>query len=357
MNFTSSRILITTLLLVFSLGMTAQNATDSLKRYSKEYSASYLKSKKSIFSSDPLHSRFDAIKLIDASYQQLSEADYDLKRGGQVYESGKLNAIRRFKANVNYIPIFTTDHFTLSASLRYRYEFMPYDNYGLTPWEHDLDAESHYFVGGFTFGYRNQLFGRDIDFKLKALTDGSNEGFESVIGSASISYNIVKTSNTVASIGVYGTTSRAVIFPIFPTVAFKHRFGQSPVLIDMDLPYHAYLRFMIGKNGRLSAGAALDGSIAYIYPSLTMPRKPSDPAPDPAIITTGTYSYHRLDVKGGLKYEHFITKNLLANVELGAMKAYKGVVRKKNSSDNFVKLSQDANFYFTVGLAYTVGLY
>ena len=356
MNLTSSRILITTLLLTFSLGIIAQETTESANKFSKESSASYLKSKKSVFSSDPLKSKFDAIKLIDVSYQQMTKADCDLKKGSHVYESQKLNATRRLKADVNYIPLISKEKFTLSASLRYRYEFMPFDTYGNAPWEHGLDVETHYFVGGFTFGYHNRLFGRDFDFKLKALTDASNKGFESVIGSAHISYNIVKSSNTIASIGVYGTTSQAVIFPVFPTVTFKHRFGESPLLIDFNLPYNAYFRSMIGKNGRLSAGAALDGTMAYIYPGLSLPRKPSD-KPDESIVTRGTYSYHRIDIKGGVKYEHFIAKNILASVDLGVSKVYKGVLRRKNSDDNFVKLSQNANFYFNIGLAYTIGFH
>lgn len=347
MNFTSSRILITTLLLIFSLGITAQNATDSVKRYSKEYSASYLKSKKSIFSTDPLRSKFDTHKLASISYEQLTGSDYELKSGGKKYESGELNAIRRFNANIGYIPILSKEKFTLSGSLRYRYELTPYNIYGLSPWEHDLDVETHYFVGGLTFEYRNKLFGRDVNVRLKALTDGSKEGFESVLGSAAISYNVYKTSNTVAAIGVYGTTSRAVIFPIFPTITYKHRFGESQWLVDFNLPYHAYLRRMIGNNGRLSAGMTLGGSMAYIYPN-ALSRQAG---------MSKTYSYRRLDIKGEVKYEHFIAKNLLVNVDLGLVKAYKGVFRKKNDSDDFIKLTQDPNVFFSFGVSYTMGFF
>lgn len=300
---------------------------------------------KLVLANNPINEKFPLMRFLEVSYEQFSASDYKMKREDQKYEDGTLNSQRRLRASV-LVPLLRKKKFMVLTNLRYKYESLDYSGVKYYPIEypyftHRGKPESHYFVSSTSMNYFDKIWGKTIIVNANMTFDGSDKGYERMIGSVSALVNVYETDYTTLSVGAYLSTSKAMIFPIFPTLRYQHMFAGTPWVIDAIMPQYFYARRMIGKNGRLSLGFLLDSGMYFEYPGQEGFRK--------------VYTFDKVAGKIDLGYERILAKSLILSLNVGVSNTYKGVFREKNEKDDFVEMSQNTNGYFTVGFSYNLG--
>lgn len=293
----------------------------------------------------PVNAKFPLLNFLDISYEQFSPSDYKMKRDGQKFEDGTLNSQKRLKASV-LLPVIRKKKFFVLANLRYKYEALDYS--GVKYYEidkpfftHKNKPESHYFAGSASFNYFDKIFGKTLIINANMVFDGSDKGYERMIGSVSALINVYETPYTTLAVGAYLSTSRSMVFPIFPTLRYQHMFSGTPWVIDAIMPQYFYARRMVGNNGRFSLGFLLDGGMYFEYPGQEGFKH--------------VYTYDKVVGKLDACYDYAVSKSMTVKASLGVAGTYKGVFREKNDKDDFVEMSQNINGYFTVGFVYNIG--
>ncbi|SHF21389.1 hypothetical protein SAMN05444362_104187 [Dysgonomonas macrotermitis] len=294
---------------------------------------------------NPINSKFPLLKFLDVEYEQFSAADYKLKRDDQKYEDGSIHSQKRLRASV-MVPVLMKKKFVVFTSLRYKYEVLDYENvkYYLIDkpfFTHKANEESHYLAGTVSFNYIDRIFGKRLLVNGNVTVDGSDRGYERMMGSVSALINIRESAHTTFAIGAYVSSSRSLVFPIFPTLRYQHMFVGTPWMIDGIMPQYFYARRMIGENGRFSFGFLLDSGMFFEYPGQEGFKH--------------VYTFDKVAGKLDLVYEHNLTKSIMLRASGGLSKTYKGVFREKNKKDDFAEMSQDWNGYFSLGVSYNLG--
>lgn len=301
--------------------------------------------KKQTLANNPMDKKFPLMRFLDISYEQFSASDYKMKRDDQKYEEGTLNSQKRLRASV-LLPVFKKKKFVVLANLRYRYESLDYSGITYFPIEkpyftHRAKPEYHYFAGSTSFNYFDKLFGKNLIINGNITFDGSDKGYERMTGSVSALLSVYQTDYTVLSVGAYISTSRSMVFPLFPTLRYQHMFAGTPWMIDAIMPQYFYARRMVADKGRLSLGFLLDGGMYFEYP-------------DQAGFKN-VYTYDKVAGKIDIGYEYILAKSLIVNANIGISSTYKGVFREKNRKSDFIEMSQNTNGYFNVGFSYNLG--
>lgn len=293
----------------------------------------------------PINEKFPLLNFLDISYEQFSASDYTMKRNGQKFEDGTLNSQKRLKASI-LLPVIRKKKFFVLANLRYKYEALDYSgvNYYVIDkpyFIHRNKPESHYFAGSASFNYFDKMFGQTLIINANMVFDGSDKGYERMIGSVSALINVYETRYTTLAVGAYISTSRSMVFPIFPTLRYQHMFSGTPWVIDAIMPQYFYMRRMVGNNSRLSLGFLLDGGMYFEYPGQEGFKH--------------VYTYDKVVGKLDACYDYTLSKSMIVKASAGIAGTYKGVFREKNHKDDFVEMSQNINGYFTIGFVYNLG--
>ncbi len=210
---------------------------------------------KQVLSNNPINEKFPLMRFLEVSYEQFSASDYKLKREDQKYEDGTLNSQRRLRASV-LVPLIRKRKFIVLTNLRYKYESLDYSGVKYYPidgsyFTHRGKPESHYFLSSTSMNYFGKIWGKTLIVNANITFDGSNKGYERMIGGASALLNVFETDYTTLSVGAYVSTSKAMIIPIFPTLRYQHMFAGTPWMIDAIMPQYFYARRMVGQNSRL----------------------------------------------------------------------------------------------------------
>lgn len=300
---------------------------------------------KLVLANNPINEKFPLMRFLEVSYEQFSASDYKMKREDQKYEDGTLNSQRRLRASV-LVPLVRKKKLIILTNLRYKYESLDYSGVKYYPIEqsyftHRGKPESHYFVSSTSMNYFDKIWGKTVIVNANMTFDGSDKGYERMIGSVSAMLNVYETDYTTLSVGAYISTSKAMIFPVFPTLRYQHMFAGTPWMIDAIMPQYFYARRMLGQNGRLSLGFLLDGGMYFEYPGQDGFRK--------------VYTFDKVAGKIDLGYDYILAKSLIVSLNVGVSNTYKGVFREKNKKDDFIEMSQNMNGYFTVGFSYNLG--
>lgn len=288
-----------------------------------------------------LDKKFDGFKVLNLQYEYLSPSDYRVDMKDKRYEKGRINSLQRFNASAT-MPLIVKKAFVFSLSGKYNYQAIDFgkattQNIGVPTPGHHLNEELHGYAVTASAVMNGKLFGKHMVYIAGITADGSH-GFETMTGTLVATMVLKKNEMTSMSIGLYGSTSRSSIFPFFPIFAYTHRFS-SGWTFDSVLPQRAYMRHVIGRNGRFSGGFTLDSNTFYIYPQdrQNFPHN---------------YTYNQVDLRLGVLYEHFLSKNILVNIDAGFNKCYEGSLRQKYKKRDIVIFNQNANAYVNVGISY-----
>lgn len=130
--------------------------------------------------------RFPSTRFLDFQYEQFSPGDYDADLYEKLFEKGTLKSQKRFKAALN-APIIRKEKWTLSGSLRYKFESLEFENYEnfvstSTPIYHTDNENFHFYSTGLNFTYYSKLFGKTFVYNASFIAEGSNGGFERING-------------------------------------------------------------------------------------------------------------------------------------------------------------------------------
>lgn len=294
---------------------------------------------------NPLQTKFDGQSLVEVNYSYLTGSDYKLKMERPekgLYEKGEIGNVQRINVGAT-VPFFYKKGLVLSALARYNYALTAYDrvrpqDIEILKLNHARNEETHSISGGLSGAYFVNIFKKRLLLTASVVADGSEKRFEYLTGLFTATMTVIDNETTRMSVGLFGSTSRAMQFPVFPIFTFRHRFEGTPYLLDIILPKQAYLTQLIGDNGRLSAGFSMDSQRGYIYPGQEGFKH--------------TYTYDRIDMKLDARYEHMIVNKLVASANLGFVKCYRGVYREKNSTRDIARFSQDGGLFFSLGLRY-----
>lgn len=293
-----------------------------------------------------MKTKFDGQSLVEIDYTYQTGSDYKLKMkrpNSGLSEKGKVDNVQRANVAINVPVYYDKKGFIVSTFLRYNYAQTSFDRIdyktpGLDRLYHPKHEDTHAFSGGVIGAYRTKLFDKSLLLALSVVADGSQKRFENMNGLFTATMTVIETESTRMSVGLFGSTSRAMQFPFFPIFTYRHRFEGTPYIIDIILPKQAHVSRLIGNDGRLSAGFGMDTQHGYVYPN--------------QVGFKHTYTYDRIDMKMEAKYEHMFAKNLIGNINMAFVKCYRGVYREKNDTKDVARFSQNAGVQFNVGLKY-----
>lgn len=286
--------------------------------------------------------RFPSTRFLDIQYEQFTPTDYTSKLHNENLEEGTIKSQKRFKLALN-IPILKKEKYTISGSLRYKYDSFEFSNV-----ENKLDPENslfhnghekfHYFSNSLNFTYFSQLFGKRFIYNASATTEGSDKGYETINAVLIGSLILKHTGETTIAVGLLAQTKKTSIFPLLPVFSYDYKFKDSPWTLDIVLPKSIYFRKTMFGRDRLSLGLDFDGELVYAYPN--QPRFHDD------------YSYKRNEIKTGFIYEYKISNKIITTFQGGVSTIFSGQLREINKTDELITTTQDINGYFDIGISF-----
>jgi len=287
--------------------------------------------------------KFPGTRFLDFQYEQFSPTDYTSTLYGKDFEEGTMSSQKRFKAALNF-PIYMKGTFVVSSSWRYKYEslnFKDVESYPVTGNRlyHDKHEDSHFFSGALSVTHRSKLFGKNVVYNANLVTDGSQKGFERISGTFMAVMVMKRNKATTLTLGTILNTSPTAIFFILPTFTLEHKLNDTWML-DLAFPKYGYIRKDVFDNGRLSAGIRHEGELFFAYPKQTG--------------FMDTYTYNRNEIRAELMYEHYLSKNFIFTLRGGSVNTFWGQMKVKNSNNELIKISQDMNLFFNVGISYNL---
>lgn len=164
-----------------------------------------------------------------------------------------------------------------------------------------FQGDHHYHTEGLTFNYFSKLFGKTAIYSTGVFVDGSDKKIERVRGMVSGILVLKANAKTRMSVGLLATTDPAALVPVIPIFLYNSKLS-SRMTLDMMLPRYAYLRRIISKHGRLSAGFDFDQQTFFLQDFNG---------------TNRTYQYSQVDANAGLVYEHLLPAHLMLTVRAG----------------------------------------
>lgn len=286
--------------------------------------------------------RFPSTRFLDFQYEQFSPGDYDADLYEKLFEKGTLKSQKRFKAALN-APIIRKEKWTLSGSLRYKFESLEFENYenlstSGTPIYHTDNENFHYYSTGLNFTYYSNLFGKTFVYNASVIAEGSNGGFERINGVLIGSFLLKKTEQTTLTLGMLLQTNNTAIFPVLPTFTFEHKFSNSQWSLDVVLPKYVYMRRPLLEKGRISLGAAFDNESFFVYPHQSGLKE--------------VYQFNRNEIKSGFMYEYMLSKNFITTLKAGVNNTLQGNLRERGATNEIMTVKQDMNGYFNIGISY-----
>jgi len=203
---------------------------------------------------------------------------------------------------------------------------------------HNGAADLHYYAAAVNVTYFSKLFGKMAIYTATAIPSGGNNGFERVTGLATATLVLKATAKTKMTLGIFVIADPTSVVPAALSFSYEHHFNNGWIA-DVIIPKSIYMKKDMFKDGRLSIGTELDGTMFYIN-NFNDNKK--------------TYIYNQLELLSGIKYEHSFYKGVIATLKTG----YKyipssRIVEKSHLFSNYEFSARPSGvFYVNVGLSY-----
>jgi len=287
-------------------------------------------------------SKFPTTRVFDVQYNQLGPADYTTKAFGNEQEKAKVNNHYRFRVAAN-IPVYKTNRFFITGSLRYKYEVFEFDNAYDIPSQTNYDRptqEFHYFAGTVSATYFSTLFKKPVIYNVSGTVDANQYAFQRVKGLASATFVLKKNDRTTITAGALAMLDPSSILPFVPIFTYEHNFKNSPWTLDFILPQRLLLKRKLLEKGQLSVGTELNSENFYLRLNTG--------------LLNGTYELNQLELRSGLTYEYWLGKNLIGTFKGGITNVITTRIteRGEKTSKYILESKQDPQWYFNIGISY-----
>lgn len=291
-----------------------------------------------------LTDRFPTTRTFDVQYEYLAPTKFSSKLFGEPLEKGNFGGHNRVKLSFNSTFFKSkSQKFTLTGSLRYKYESFEftnlYNNNNNGPYERPSE-DFHYFAGGLSATYYTTLFNKTVIYNGTISADGSQDGFQRIKGFVSANILLKRTDNTTITAGLLGNLDSSSNVPIIPIITYNHHFNNSKWVIDAIIPQRILLQRELLENGRISLGTE------FINENLYLNLHNAN--------LNGIYELNFIEVKSGITYEYNFAKNIIGTLKAGINNVVNTrITEKGDRTDKYIyDQKQDAVSYFKVGISY-----
>lgn len=316
------------MLLVATVTVTAQTATDSLVQGGRRYVAR----------------NFSEVRTFNLYWETTPSQDYTLQQNGKEIENGKIRDVSTLKFSTT-IPVVLLKNFSLYANGHFNaYRFETINN--VTESESAIFSKNeegyNYYEGTVTGTYRTKIGNKPLVLVATGSGDGWNKGFEKVQGIFSAIMIFKRSATTSFGAGLCGMTLYETT-PILPIINYWHKFNQN-LSIDVILPSRAYLRYQYQNNQRFSIGASMESEHFYMESGLKG-------LPEVSFFNKAT-------IKAELVYEYIINHHFYLSARIGSAALIKGglynINRKSSNGNPYVKFTQPMTPFFNLGFSYNL---
>ncbi|MFP9114125.1 hypothetical protein ACLI1A_09275 [Flavobacterium sp. RHBU_3] len=289
---------------------------------------------------DSLHSgaikyvtdKFPLTRMFNAEFRYDAPYTYTSKLHGTLLPEAKVTQMYqgRISTNLNFVK---TKKWMVGTGLFYNYIHAETEQS-----IHSGAADLHYYAAAVNVTYFSQLFGKMAIYTASAIPSGGNNGFERVTGLATATIVLKANAKTKMTLGVFVIADPTSVVPAALSFSYEHHFNNGWIA-DVILPKSVYMKKDMFKEGRLSIGTELDGTMFYLN-NFNNDKK--------------TYIYNQMELLSGIKYEHSFYKGLIGTLKTG----YKyipssRVVEKNHMFSNYEFSAKPSGvFYVNVGLSY-----
>ena len=282
--------------------------------------------------------RFPSTRTINVEYEYVTPLDFTLKRkNDELIQKGRLKNQNRVRVDLN-LPLLRLQKWVFSGSFRYRYNYFEIDNTtDFTNLSEKNTVEGNTYTAGINSTYVSKIFNKPLIYNLSVYGDFSQNGFERITGIGIASVMLKRTDKLSLTVGLAVLVDPMIRFPVLPIVALEYKITDSWTL-STAFPRYAYIRKRFSRDNRLSIGSSISGD--YFYSNLGEPKR--------------SYLYNKAEINTGLMYEHYIFDKFIFTAKGGLMNSMRGTLNKRNDryGKYILKSSQDAGFYFNVGMSY-----
>ncbi|MGN1263731.1 MAG: hypothetical protein ACI4TW_06810, partial [Prevotella sp.] len=197
---------------------------------------------------------FSRQRTMNLSWEMNGHHDYTLSVDDNDVEKGRKRNLNTIRFST-MIPLLKLHKASLYASVNYAcYKFDSRESDDTGSRIFLTDDYSHY-QGGLNGIYYASLFNKPLILSGEVFADGWNDGWGRLQARMAAILVIKRTYSNSVSLGVMGMT----LFnstPVFPVIAYWHRFSNPRWSIDITLPSQMYLRYDM-KHQRISLGASM----------------------------------------------------------------------------------------------------
>ncbi|QES88583.1 hypothetical protein [Rhizosphaericola mali] len=290
-----------------------------------------------------INNQFPSTRFLDIQYDEMGEYNYTTKMDDKTYETGRIVSQNRLKLAMNY-NLIQKEKWSLSASARYKYEHLAFENVdipsdGVPTIASSRDVHFHYLWAALNYTRYDKLWNKPFVSNISVSADGSNKNFGMVYGSYIGSLILKKNESTIVTVGIVLQSNANAIAPILPSFSYIHNFKNSPWMLDVILPKQVYVRRQLFKHGRLSIGSELEANPYYFKSNFLADNNKS-------------YMFNRNEFKNSVMYEYRINKHFIVYGRSGWIKPLNGTIREKYKSDKLATTSYQGNFYFNLGISF-----
>lgn len=286
--------------------------------------------------------RFPSTRVFNIQYQQYAPTDFDSELFDKDFQKGEINNHSKLSFAAN-IPIYSKPRWTITSSVRYKYE--TFETKNVTTYLPEINPlpskmDYHYLSAALSFTYYAKLFNKPFIYNVSVIGDGTEKDAERVKAIVGGSIILKRTERTTIGVGLVVFIDPTSQVPLAPTFIMNHTFLNSPWTLDIILPQRVLLTRPLFANGKLSLGTELIADGFYTYSN------------QPGFADV--YDYRQLEINSGVTYEHVLHKDLIATFKVGLANVFssRASERGKSTNDYIFSSKQDGTAYFNLGFSY-----